>query len=330
MPIVVRGGKQHNPQIIHEWTYSAHYPVRIYHKSDKGRIILTAGIGSHNSRWLEYVRPTDILVCTLPFNAKIDMFHLDKKVTDHFGINPKNIYVMCNTHNQVKMSENMGYHGWFINQNCFLDENNFKIADPSIEKKYDVVYCARPIPLKNHKYATKLSNMALVLGYHSEKPDYSYLDYNYMNERFLSVTEVGDIYRQSRVGIMLSVDEGACYTSSEYLLCGLPVVSVRSAGGRDAWYDEYNSIICPLREDEIKKAVDEMIERNPDPITIRNNHIKLMKEHRQTFVTMTTEIFRRLGISKDAKQHFDENFSHKFVEYYIDPKDAIKELTSNV
>jgi glycosyltransferase involved in cell wall biosynthesis len=59
------------------------------------------------------------------------------------------------------------------------------------------------------------------------------------------------------VGGIFSEKEGACYSSSEYLLCGLPVVSTRSEGGRDEWYNKWNSIIC----DPIESAVSEAVSR---------------------------------------------------------------------
>ena len=45
------------------------------------------------------------------------------------------------------------------------------------------------------------------------------------------------------VGGVFSEEEGACWASSEYLLCGLPVVSTHSRGGRDVWYSGHNSLI---------------------------------------------------------------------------------------
>ena len=58
--------------------------------------------------------------------------------------------------------------------------------------------------------------------------------------------------------------EGANYSSSEYLLCGLPVVSTESSGGRDYWFDDYNSIICKPNEDSVKKCDEFVYKKIPN------------------------------------------------------------------
>lgn len=87
---------------------------------------------------------------------------------------------------------------------------------------------------------------------------------------------------------MLSRNEGACYTSSEYLLCGIPVVSTEPSpndtlGGRQAWYDDENHIYCRPDADAVRDAVEETAARKVDPHSIRANHINKMEEYRAVF-----------------------------------------------
>ena len=49
--------------------------------------------------------------------------------------------------------------------------------------------------------------------------------------------QICEIYAQSRCGLILSSEEGACFAATEYLLCGLPVVTTPSVGGREAFFD---------------------------------------------------------------------------------------------
>ena len=51
--------------------------------------------------------------------------------------------------------------------------------------------------------------------------------------------EVNNFLNQCKVGIILSEVEGANYASIQYLLAGLPVVSTKSKGGRDVFFDPY-------------------------------------------------------------------------------------------
>jgi len=61
--------------------------------------------------------------------------------------------------------------------------------------------------------------------------------------RYLSSSDVAAVLNASRVGGIFSAEEGACYASTEYLLCGLPVVSTASTGGRHVWYTPQNSVV---------------------------------------------------------------------------------------
>ncbi|MFZ6763136.1 glycosyltransferase [Pseudoroseomonas sp. WGS1072] len=63
------------------------------------------------------------------------------------------------------------------------------------------------------------------------------------------------LLNSSEVGLILSAAEGACYASLEYLLCGLPVVSTPSLGGRDAFYDAANAIIVEPKAEAVRDGV---------------------------------------------------------------------------
>ena len=47
----------------------------------------------------------------------------------------------------------------------------------------------------------------------------------------------------------MSSQEGAMYSSVEYLLCGLPIVSTKSTGGHDVFFTDTN---CIIAEDSIR------------------------------------------------------------------------------
>lgn len=52
---------------------------------------------------------------------------------------------------------------------------------------------------------------------------------------FLPPAQVCAALNRGEVGLALSELEGACWASTEYLLCGLPVVSTPCSGGREVW-----------------------------------------------------------------------------------------------
>jgi glycosyltransferase involved in cell wall biosynthesis len=121
--------------------------------------------------------------------------------------------------------------------------------------------------------------------------------------------EMYNYINQAKVGLCLSADEGAMYASAEYLLCGLPVVSTRSIGGRDTFFDdEYVKIVDDTPE-AVSEGVREMICRNINPYYIREKTIEKMKSHRGAFIAMIQAIYDKEGV----KRHFSEEWSKIFV-----------------
>ena len=59
------------------------------------------------------------------------------------------------------------------------------------------------------------------------------------------------------------------------MLCGIPVVSTHSLGGRDAYYDDVTAIVVNSDPDEISKAVQAIKDRRIDPFEIRNRAISV-------------------------------------------------------
>ena len=68
--------------------------------------------------------------------------------------------------------------------------------------------------------------------------------------------------------------------STEYLLCGLPIVSTPSIGGRDVWYNAFNHRIARPHKNEIAKAVAHFVNNPPDPAPIRDAAVSLSHEFR--------------------------------------------------
>lgn len=92
----------------------------------------------------------------------------------------------------------------------------------------------------------------------------------------------------SSVGGIFSATEGACYASTEYLLCGLPVVSTASSGGRDIWYTPNNSIIVEATESAVAAGVQEAMVKLQtgefDRAAIRSGAVRMAEQFRAKFV----------------------------------------------
>ncbi len=228
----------------------------------------------------------------------------------------------------------------FFNQNCLIDENIFKI-NKQIKKRYDAIYNGRLRLLKRHYLAKNIRNLALLtyqLYYIPKERRRKYFDQvkkelsnaimlNYDGKPHLkdclflspfprkSINEVSDYLNEARVGLMLSAEEGACYASCEYLLCGLPVVSTKNKGGRDVFFDRKYVKIVDDDSEAVAKGVKEMIKRNIDPQYIRNKTLKKMEKHRKIFIKLIQDIFDKEDINKNFEKEWNKIFRNKMVEY---------------
>jgi hypothetical protein len=75
----------------------------------------------------------------------------------------------------------------------------------------------------------------------------------------------------------------------------LPVISIKSVGGRDIWYNEHNSIICENNEDSVYEAVElaksKIVSGEFNREKIRDLHLKQMDEHRNTLIEYINKRF---------------------------------------
>lgn len=192
-----------------------------------------------------------------------------------------------------------------VANNCFtLSECFFQMQHR--EPIYDFAYIARPLEYKKHRYIPKLENSILVTNYSPEiLADKEFVDLGALTPGKI-VSDIGadavsEILSQSCCGLILSPIEGACYASAEYLLCGIPVVSTASLGGRDEYYDERNASIVPLDTDAIRDAVEkyraDMTAGRIDRAAIREAFLD-----RQTFFrrALAVEVGEMTGMDADA------------------------------
>jgi glycosyltransferase involved in cell wall biosynthesis len=136
----------------------------------------------------------------------------------------------------------------------------------------------------------------------------------------LNEGEVKEKINQSNCGLILSASEGACFASSEYLLCGIPIVSTVSEGGRSVWYDEYNSLIVDANADAVTEGVRFFSSHRRLPQVIRDSHIGLAGSHRASFIRLLTATIESCGdYLEDPVRYFHNTFMHK-LRTYIRPK----------
>jgi glycosyltransferase involved in cell wall biosynthesis len=217
----------------------------------------------------------------------------------------------------------------FCNHNCFLDERIFRIL-PEEPKRFRAIYNARLTFFKRHHLAAEVNGLALITYLAASNHDDAYAEQTrrdlagatWLNgpfarqQRGLGEEEVCRHLNQSRTGLILSACEGGNYASVEYLLCGLPVVTTASQGGRDAFFHPDYVITAEENPKAVAAAVDELIARKLDPRMIRERTLALMWTQRRALLREIAGIVRGCGGSFDEETAWPRIFTHKMVRQH--------------
>lgn len=179
-------------------------------------------------------------------------------------------------------------HAVHFNNAAMVSEKLFQVGNST--RRYDALVNAKPCLFKRHYLLQNTENWAFVTYKYNETKTYSedFFDIKKLPTKALfediEAWQVSGLLTESFCGIILSEIEGACYASLEYLLSGLPVVSTKSLGGRDDFYDSYNSRIVDPIPDDIERAVQTIVQQTRegaiDHALIRANAVKRMEGFR--------------------------------------------------
>ena len=273
----------------------------------------------HNFKWLRIFAPqiddTYLFVVTLGCYYSDGLVANCAEMFEYLRLNKSNFLILFNTEEDKLKFTLHGFKGIYCNNNCWLDENCYKIIN--CEKKYDAIMVSRAIAIKRHYLAKEVSNLALVtngINVDEANGDIELPPHVYNNAYHLPTSKVNELISESHCGLILSPEEGACYASSEYLLCGIPVVSTHSKGGRDVWYNKYNSIIVEPDENEIAIAVEQLKLIKKDPEIIRKEHIDLSNRFREGLFNVLQKIVNRCYNGCDFRTYF--SYKYKKPHYF--------------
>lgn len=296
-----------------------YFPFRMYFKNKKLTILLIDGV-VHNFNWLnQWKHKIDdrfyFFVITGWYMSEYHAFHYDQ-MFEFLNLKKDNFFFLFNSEEEKNNLTNRGFIGDIINQNCWIDEKKYNI-NQNVTKKYDAILVARQAAFKRHYLACKVQNLAMISNGYNDLNDIQYEmpKAKYKSNQELTHHEVCEKINESYCGLALSAEEGACYSSSEYLLSGVPVVSTKSKGGRDLWYDNYNSIICESdTAEDVLDAVNYFKNNQRDPHRIRDAHIDKAKKQKQKFIDQLSIVFKRYQIDIDAKSYFKMNYIDKMTK----------------
>ncbi|HPG00049.1 MAG TPA: glycosyltransferase [Kiritimatiellia bacterium] len=305
--------------------------LRLLHQDARTRIFFTAAridsihaaTASGWQRVLQYMRPDDRIIWTTFWHVDEPYFQNAREFHKQLPVPLENIWVLGNTEAEVHAAAGAGFRSSWVHNNCWLDEHLFRpIALP---KEHRAVMIAQAVDYKRPWLAAKVKDLAYVETerFHLSTPADTSSLVHAKTFRNLPANDLIRLINQSHVGLMLSEIEGGSYASSEYLMCGIPVVSTPSIRGRDLYYDSSNSLIVDPTEDAIAEGVERMIHTPTDPAAISARHAQRSNEFRGRFTReVIGTIFRETGNRTPPENVIATSLRHKMPDF-IPEKQAV-------
>ena len=220
------------------------------------------------------------------------------------------ITYMCNSPEEFSLGREKGIPSFYCSQNAFLNENSYEIL-PNERRVFSAIYLAAFADYKRHYLAKEVKSLALV-GYPQKAsyrsifntlPHAQFINFDAEQRyRWIEHSELVTSLNRSRVGLCLSRVEGAMFASAEYLLCGLPIVSTTSLGGREVLFDERYSMVVEDNPTQIAKAVQTLIDKKISPYEVRERTLELMAWHRRQFDEFIKKIFISEGVPLEKRK----------------------------
>ena len=227
--------------------------------------------------------------------------HLGETITRFKDAAPgSRVIAMGNSTKECASLEAVGVETRLVHQNCFLDERRYRPMGRA--RPYDAAYIARLTPCKRHELmppeiAQKLLLMGCATKIYDSERDYANMVYSrYAAARIMptfSGARVSEYLGLAKCGLVLSAREGASFCSSEYLLCGLPVVDTPALGGRSVLYpDEYVRYVESTPA-AVGEGIAHWVENRPDPWKVRAAWLAKAAPHREAFRKLMRELTGR-------------------------------------
>ncbi len=230
---------------------------------------------------------------------------------------------LCNTKPEVERFAAAGVPAILCSALAFVDETVF-VPDARASKAFDAIYTATLTPVKRHELCRDIGSLGLIYHwfgdasretraetlarYRAMLPRARFLNNEDSDYQHLNSETVCLWINRARVGLCLSASEGAMLAAMEYLLCGIPVVSTPSIGGRDRVLDPRYSLIVDPEPSAVADAVRTLAGRFYDPIAIRKAAFDAMRDDRLRLIRLIEAIFRQEAVAFPANAAWIELF----------------------
>lgn len=231
---------------------------------------------------------------------------------------------ICPSIKETELLLQAGLRASHVHKNAFIDDSVFRIMDISC-KRYPAIHIANIEKFKRHYLAWGIEDIAVITynfrieedltelsGY--KKLGFANFEYSTKIKNLkpeLTPHEVAKIINISNCGLILSESEGANNASTEYLLCGVPVVSTLSIGGRDEFFTSNNSLIVDPNPDAVERAVNFFNSSKVDPHAIRDEVMIKIRKHRKLFLELLSAYSNQNLFLEATENYWHHIFKNK-------------------
>lgn len=216
--------------------------------------------------------------------------------------------LMTSTEDEDRHRIAAGIDGFLCHKETFALEEVFT-PNPRVMQRYNAIYTARIDPFKRHELACRVKHLRLLTGGKGSAGFLTGLESvpRADGERlrlhatasasfeWLGLADVAREINSSACGMALSAEEGVMRASTQYLLCGKPVVSTQSLGGRDVFFDDVTAIVVTDDADVVWDAVKTLVTDRRDPGEIRRRTLDRIHGFRYEFARQIASIRSRFG-----------------------------------
>lgn len=230
----------------------------------------------------------------------------EKKMHGHHHV------VLTSTEYEAYILGTRGVPALFSHQAIFIDENVWRPYEGQFFDfgRFDAVLNARFDRWKRHDLASSISTLMLIYAPSVDEdiekslgrikatlPNACFANRELRGETYsyLKNEEIAQLYAHVDVGLCLSSSEGYNRASTEYMMCGLPVVSTTSTGGRDRYYANKYCRTVDANAASVANAVQEVKQCNFSRSEVRKYLLDLLEFERHNFLR---------GFNRIVEQHF--------------------------
>ena len=218
------------------------------------------------------------------------------------------VFMTNSDYDLVRLSKE-GVPAMACNSAMFVDEQVFKpvLSFDFSDAAYDAIYNARFAAYKRHELARLIDNLALIYDESFDEKDAQhesatraalprahYINHEHGRGRYVRLDKkvIALEVNRARCGLCLSSVEGSMCGSMEYLLCGIPVVSTHSLGGRDRYYQAPYVIEVADDAQAVREAVGELKRRKLNKLAIRDHVGCIVEFERRNFLKAVNDLAR--------------------------------------